>query len=48
MKGVSVFLSKKILLTICKSFIRPNLDYADIIYEKPFNGSFRKKIEKMV
>ena len=34
MKGVSVFLSKKILLTIYKSFIRPNLDYADIIYEK--------------
>ena len=36
---------KKILLTIYKSFARPNLDYADIIYDKTFNESFKRKIE---
>ena len=40
-----LILSRKSLLTICKSFSRPNLDYADIIYDKPFNGSFKRKIE---
>ena len=38
-------LSRKSLLTIYKSFVRPNLDYTDIIYDKPFNESFKRKIE---
>ena len=25
-------------------FVRPNLDYADMIYEKPFNESLKRKI----
>ena len=37
MKKLFLFLSQKTLLTIYKSFVRPNLDYADIIYDKPFN-----------
>ena len=41
----SLILSRKSLLTIYKSFARPNLDYADIIYDKPFNESFKRKIE---
>ena len=45
MKRLSLILSRKSLLTICKSFVRPNLDYADIIYDKPFNESFKRKIE---
>ena len=45
MKKLSLFLSRKTLLTIYKSSVRPNLDYADIIYEKPFNESFKTKIE---
>ena len=45
MKRLSLFLSRKTLLTIYKSFVRPNLDYADIIYDKPFNESFKTKIE---
>ena len=45
MKKLSQFLSRKSLLTIYKSFVRPNLDYADIIYDKPLNESFKKKIE---
>ena len=44
MEKLSEFLSRKSLLTIYKSFVRPNLDYADIIYDKPLNESFKKKI----
>ena len=42
---LSLFLSRKTLLIIYKSFVRRNLDYADIIYDKPFNESFKTKIE---
>ena len=45
MKKLSLFLLEKTLLTIYKSFVRPNLDYADIIYDKLFNKSFKTKIE---
>ena len=45
MKRLSLVLSRKSLLKIYKSFVRPNLDYADIIYDKPFNESFKRKIE---
>ena len=31
--------------TIYKSFARANLDYADIIYDKPIHKSFKRKIE---
>ena len=44
-KRLSLILSRKSLLTIYKSFIGPNRDYADIIYDKPFNESFKIKIE---
>ena len=37
MKKLSVTLSRKHLLTIYKSFVSPNLDYADIIYDKRLN-----------
>ena len=45
MKIFSLLLSRKSLLTIYKSFVRPNLDYADIIYDKPFKEPFKRKIE---
>ena len=47
MKKLSLIPSGKSLLTIYKSFIRPNIDYADIIYNKPSNESLKRKI-KMV
>ena len=34
------------LLTIYKSFIRPHLDYGDIIYDQPNNESFCNLFEK--
>ena len=44
-KRLSNTLPRKSLLTIYKSFIRPHLDYCDIIYDQPNNESFCIKIE---
>ena len=46
-KKLSQFLSRKSLLTIHKSFLSPNLDYADAIYDKQLNESLKKKIESV-
>ena len=45
MNKLSLILSGKNLLTIYKSIVRPNLYYANIIYNKPFNESLKRKIE---
>ena len=49
-KGIGVIkklntLPRKALLTLYKSFVRPNLDYGDIIYDQPNNNSFCNKLE---
>ena len=55
-KGVSVItvikklrhsLPRKSLLTIYKTFLRPLVDYGDIIYDQPQNESFCEKIESV-
>ena len=38
-------LSRKLLVTISKPFIRPHLDYGDIIYGRAYNGSFYRKLQ---
>ena len=45
-KRLSHIRPRKSLLTIYKSFIRPHLDYCDVIYDQPNNESFCTKIEK--
>ena len=35
------------LLTIYKSFIRPHLDYGDIIYYQAYNASFHQKLDSI-
>ena len=45
MRTLSVTFSRKNLLTIYKSFVRPLLDYADIIYDQPYNETFKGKLE---
>ena len=35
------------LITIFKSFIRPLLDYGDIIYDRAYNTSFHQNIESI-
>ena len=39
------FLPRPSLLQIYKSFVTPQLDYGDIIYDKAFIVSFQKKLE---
>ena len=34
-----------LLLQIYKSFIRPHLDYADVIFDKPSNAAFSNRIK---
>ena len=45
MKSLSMTLSRKSLLTISKYFVRKLLNYADFIYDKPCNESFKGKLE---
>ena len=45
MKRLSLILSRKSLLTIYKSFVRPNLDYADTIYDKPLMNLLKEKLK---
>ena len=50
-KGIGVIrklhyvLLRHSLLTIYKSFIRPHLDYGDVIYDQPNNQVFSNKLE---
>ena len=38
---------QKSLLTIFKAFLRPLIDYGDIIYDQPQNESFCEKLESV-
>ena len=46
-KKLSLILLRAGLLTIYKAVVRPHLDYADIIYDKPDNESFKDWVEKV-
>ena len=51
MKGIDLLqklqsvLPRISLLTVCKSFIRPHLDYGDVVYDQPSNDAFLKKTQ---
>ena len=47
MKRLLINLPRSALLTIYKSFIRPHLEYGDILYDKPDHESFQSKMEKV-
>ena len=42
-----MFLLRQSLVTVYKAFIRPHLDYGDIIYEQTYNESFHQKMESI-
>ena len=46
-KKLSLILQRTCLLTIYKAFVRPPLDYADIIYDKFDNEAFKDWLEKI-
>ena len=39
--------NKNVLLTVCKPFTRPHLDYRDILYDQSDNESFVSKLEQV-
>ena len=41
-------LPQESLLTIFKSFVRPQLDYGDVIYDQSYNNTFHQKIESIL
>ena len=46
-KRLSKVLPRHSLLTIYKSFVRPHLDYGDMLYNQPNNKSLCQKIENI-
>ena len=46
-RRLSVSFPRKALLTIYKPFVRPHLDYGDVLYDKPDNQNSENKLEKV-
>ena len=46
-KKLRPILPRHSLISIYKSFVRPHLDYGDVIYDQPNNHSFSEKIESI-
>ena len=46
-RKMNLSLPRSSLLTIYKSFVRPHLDYGDVIYDQPNNSSLSDKIESV-
>ena len=44
-KRLNSILSRFSSITIYKSFVRPHLDYGDVIYDQPNNQTFADKTE---
>ena len=44
---MNLSLPRSSLLAIYKSFVRPHLDYGDVIYDQPSNSSLSNKIESV-
>ena len=40
-------LPRPVLMTMYKTFVRPHLDYADIIYDQAYNETFHRKFESV-
>ena len=40
-------LPRQALITINKAFVRPHVDYGDILYDQAYNASFHQKLEKI-
>ena len=47
LRKLSTLLPRQSLLTIYKSFIRPQLDYGDVIYDQLLNESRSNRIESV-
>ena len=47
LRKLQIILPRPTLLTICKAFIRPHLDYGDTIHDQAYNDSFHQKLESI-
>ena len=47
-KNLNNVLPRNALLTIYRSFVRPNLDYGDILYYQPYDESMNSKLECII
>ena len=47
LRKLQINLSRAPLITIYKSFIRPHLDYEDILYDQTCNNSFHERLESI-
>ena len=47
LRKLQMILSRRSLVAIYKSFIRPHLDYGDIIFDQAFNKSFHNNLESI-
>ena len=46
-KKLLIHLPREALLSIDKSFVTPNLDHGDIIFDEPNNESFKSRIKSI-
>ena len=47
LRKYQLILPRHFLITIHKTFIRPHLDYVDVIYDRGFNESFHQRLESL-
>ena len=47
LRKLQAILARPSLVTIYKAFIRPHLDYGDIIYDQAYKESFHQKLESI-
>ena len=47
LRKLQIFLLRYVLITIYKAFIRPHLDYFDILYDQAYNISYHQMLESI-
>ena len=47
LRNMYEFVPRKTLLNVYKAYVRPHLDYADVVYDQPNNSSFADKIKSL-